>query len=709
MGGDHKCPVCQATFTRPQHVARHMRSHTGDRPYKCQHCGDQFARSDLLSRHVNKCHANEKPPAVPTTNRRKGSASASRATTSKQACDQCVQSSLPCDGCNPCAKCVQRKCRCTYVKFHRQTAPTGPGHHPRPSSAAARLPMGMPHSHTDDFILGPPPMSMHGSMPVSAADLYAHPFSFTQMLPQDPGAPDAELARYRIQADALRRASMTAAGSAAGESALYGSANDAPPWLGNWAHDSPPDAHDAGFPGGTSNVDPASYLSSYPPGFPVPDGDGSYAGINFTRPRRQSQDFSSGGSTASSSASNSSVHLPLPDVPLPEQQQMYHHVGFEDAPQPPLEPQLIDFIEQDRYVQQQQGTEGRFSSAFGLMSLDDPAVLAGLATDGAPFFSNAALNMPPGDPNSTPMPAALQQQQQQRSRLPNGVPMPPLPTPGANRETELRELRDFWKTYMRTPLSGPGPSALEQQGQTLAPGRRPRVASLPSAKTPTADGGEYPVMNGATSSVRTTLHGNADDLRSYEAAVLARKAPTNLNLVPRKGRGANSASPQAPPLQMSASASAGQTQPQRQFDFSRPSSSASTSELAHVFGATTEGTTNGRHVVFSEPEQHQTSRESSAEGEGSSNIRPSFKRLPSQTLGPANAKRALLSTNGQDDEDGSGEDALPNNIVSGIAISKSLNGRMNPPPPPAHPNRQVVSLTDRHRRASGSGAPGMVQ
>ena len=28
MAGDHKCPVCQATFTRPQHVARHMRSRT---------------------------------------------------------------------------------------------------------------------------------------------------------------------------------------------------------------------------------------------------------------------------------------------------------------------------------------------------------------------------------------------------------------------------------------------------------------------------------------------------------------------------------------------------------------------------------------------------------------------------------------------------------------------------------------------------------
>jgi len=105
----------------PQELRSLPSPDTGDRPYKCQYCGDQFARrcafscilqhfslsqqrrSDLLSRHVNKCHANEKP--LPSTGaRRKGSASASRATTSKQACDQCVQSSLPCDGCNPCCE-----------------------------------------------------------------------------------------------------------------------------------------------------------------------------------------------------------------------------------------------------------------------------------------------------------------------------------------------------------------------------------------------------------------------------------------------------------------------------------------------------------------------------------------------------------------------------------------------------------------------------
>lgn len=33
-----------------------MRSHTGDKPYQCKQCPEKFARSDLLSRHVNKNH-----------------------------------------------------------------------------------------------------------------------------------------------------------------------------------------------------------------------------------------------------------------------------------------------------------------------------------------------------------------------------------------------------------------------------------------------------------------------------------------------------------------------------------------------------------------------------------------------------------------------------------------------------------------------------
>ncbi|KAJ7731781.1 hypothetical protein B0H16DRAFT_200341 [Mycena metata] len=192
MGGDHKCPVCQATFTRPQHVARHMRSHTGDRPYKCQHCGDQFARSDLLSRHVNKCHAAEKSLLSSSSSggmsggsagRRKGGTAATRATTSKQACDQCVQSSLPCDGSNPCAKCIARKTRCTFVKFHRQTAPVGPGH---PSSLSASHPQSQSASSSSSASassassgLAHPSLLGLGLAPLSAP-LEQQPFLYAQ-------------------------------------------------------------------------------------------------------------------------------------------------------------------------------------------------------------------------------------------------------------------------------------------------------------------------------------------------------------------------------------------------------------------------------------------------------------------------------------------------------------------------------------------------
>ncbi|KAG8744154.1 hypothetical protein FRC10_010723 [Ceratobasidium sp. 414] len=135
MGGDHMCPVCSATFTRPQHVARHMRSHTGDRPYGCQMCGDRFARSDLLSRHVNKCHT---PGGLANATARKGQSRAQAAADDKRRrpCDACSLQSTKCDFGKPCDSCTVRGSKCAYAKAKRARRDTNPS----PSAQSANLP-----------------------------------------------------------------------------------------------------------------------------------------------------------------------------------------------------------------------------------------------------------------------------------------------------------------------------------------------------------------------------------------------------------------------------------------------------------------------------------------------------------------------------------------------------------------------------------------
>ncbi|KZL86710.1 c6 transcription factor [Colletotrichum incanum] len=113
----YQCAHCQRRYSRPEHLARHIQTHTLGKRFACQICGKAFARQDLLKRHVTN-HENDNDP----NKKRRRTDTSPGAGRVSHACRPCATARVKCEEVKPCTRCRNRNLNCEYSSIEAGSA-----------------------------------------------------------------------------------------------------------------------------------------------------------------------------------------------------------------------------------------------------------------------------------------------------------------------------------------------------------------------------------------------------------------------------------------------------------------------------------------------------------------------------------------------------------------------------------------------------------